>query len=96
MSAFVEEYNNSNDYNVDELVVMLSSQELSAPNWSPQVTKLIRVPTSEHVAQIVGKCGQCVTTRYQKSKNWFILFKSEFVFCFHLNAFQLFYAFIQN
>ena len=41
---------------VEELVLMLSTQDMDRIiDRRPQVTEVITVPTSEHVAQIVGK-----------------------------------------
>jgi len=54
MSQFIGD---SIDSSVDELVEMLSSQETLSPNRRSQVTRIVAVPTSEHVAQIVGKSG---------------------------------------
>lgn len=51
----------SNEFSLTDLVTMLSAQEVNAnsPTDSRRVmiTEVIHVPTSEHVAQIVGKAG---------------------------------------
>lgn len=54
--SLISDRHNRDEPTVEDLVLMLSSQEMEpSVDRRPQVTEIIAVPTSEHVAQIVGK-----------------------------------------
>jgi len=69
---------------ISDLVDVLTSMQRSEPMDSQQVTQMVPVPTSEHVAQIVGKCGSkikflrtetgtCIKTPYRGDDPVFVV-----------------------
>ncbi len=84
------------DSRLSDLVTMLSTQELNpnSPTDSsrrPMITEVIAVPTSEHVAQIVGKGFSHNFFKYQFFWSYFQILNFGFYAFLYVNDFWAFF-----